>query len=82
MNDEAILDRLKAMLHDRFAIDPATVDGRTRRADMGIDSILMVDLMLDIETEMGFAFESMELPPNPSLDEVVALICQNLHRPA
>lgn len=82
MNDDAILDRLKAMLNERFAIDPATIDGTTRRADMGIDSILMVDLMLDIESEMGFAFENMELPPNPTLDAVVALIRQNLDRPA
>ncbi len=81
MTHDAILDRLKAMLHDRFAIDPATISGSTRRADMGIDSILMVDLMLDIETEMGFAFESMELPPNPSLDDVTALIRQNLDKP-
>ena len=80
MTHEHILDRLKTLLNERFSIDPSTVDGSTRRAEMGIDSILMVDLMLDIETELGIAFESMELPPNPSLDDVTQLISRNLTR--
>ncbi len=81
MNHDLVIERLKGMLNERFSIDPTQVDGTTRRSEMGIDSILMVDLMLDIETEMDFTFESMELPPNPSLDDVANLIVRNLPQP-
>ena len=80
MEQAQILVKLKHMLQERFGIDPDEISGQTRRADMGIDSILMVDLMLDIETELNFTFDSMELPPNPSLDDVCALIGRNLQR--
>lgn len=81
MDKEQVVAKLKQMLHERFAIDPDTIGGDTRRADMGIDSILMVDLMLDVESELDFAFDTMDMPPNPSLNEVADLVLKNLRRP-
>ena len=78
MKREDILEKLKAMLQERFSIDPASITGETRRADMGIDSILMVDLMLDVESELGITFDTMDLPPNPSLNDVSDLISRAL----
>jgi acyl carrier protein len=78
MRKEEILEKLKSMLHERFSIDPAGITGETRRADMGLDSILMVDLMLDVESEMGITFDTMDLPPNPSLNDVSELISRAL----
>lgn len=78
MEHAQILAKLKDMLQERFAINPNEINGQSRRGDMGIDSILMVDLMLDIETELGFTFDTMELPPNPTLDDVCQLISRNL----
>jgi acyl carrier protein len=40
----------------------------------------MVDMMLDVETELGFTFESMDLPRNPSLDTIVDLVQRNLSK--
>lgn len=81
MNKEQIVAKLKQMLHERFSIDPDTIGGDTRRADMGIDSILMVDLMLDLESELDFTFDTMDMPPNPSLNEVAGLVLKNLQHP-
>ena len=82
MDKEQVLAKLKEMLHERFSIDMSQLRGDTRRADIGMDSILMVDLMLDIETELDFTFDIMDMPPNPSLDEVSELILRNLHKSA
>ena len=82
MDKEQVLAKLKEMLHERFSIDMSQLRGDTRRADIGIDSILMVDLMLDIETELDFTFDMMDLPSNPSLDEVSELILRNLNKSA
>ncbi len=78
MDREQILERLKALIHERFGVDPASLNGATTQADIGIDSLLMVDMMLDVETELGFTFESMDLPRNPSLDTIVDLVERNM----
>ncbi len=82
MQRQAILEYLKAMLHERFGLDPAVLSGRTTQQEIGIDSLLMVDMMLDIETGLGFTFASMDLPRNPDLDAIVDLIERNLGRAA
>lgn len=78
MERDQILDKLKAMLQERFSIDPTTVHAGTHRSEMGLDSILMVDLMLDVETELGLSFDTMELPPDPTLGDVADLVARNL----
>ena len=82
MERQEILERLKALIHERFGIDPAGVTGSTTQAELGIDSLLMVDMMLDVETELGITFESMDLPRNPDLDTIVDLVERNLARDA
>ena len=82
MQRQEILERLKALIHERFGIDPAGVTGSTTQAELGIDSLLMVDMMLDVETELGITFESMDLPRNPDLDTIVDLVKRNMDRDA
>ena len=82
MERQEILERLKALIHERFGIDPAGVTGSTTQAELGIDSLLMVDMMLDVETELDFTFESMDLPRNPDLDTIVDLVKRNMDRDA
>ena len=53
MERDEILTYLKAMLHERFGIDPAVMSGSTTQEQLGIDSLLMVDMMLDLETGLG-----------------------------
>ena len=78
MERHEILEYLKAMLHERFGLDPATLSGSTTQQEIGIDSLLMVDMMLDIETGLGFTFQSMDMPRNPNLDAIVDLVERNL----
>lgn len=78
MDQPQIMGHLVRILHERFDIDPATVTGATRQHDLGIDPILMVDLMLEVETELGFSFDIMDLPRNPSMDEICALVARHL----
>ena len=78
MERQEILEYLKAMLHERFGLDTAALSGRTTQQEIGIDSLLMVDMMLDIETGLGFTFQSMDMPRNPDLDAIVDLVERNL----
>lgn len=78
MDRAEILDRLKRLLKDKYEIDPAALTGDSRQDDIGLDSMTMVDLMLDVETELDFQFLDLNVPKNPSLDQIIDLIVQGL----
>ena len=78
MNKQQVMEHLKRMLREQFQIDDTSLTTETRQSDIGIDSILMVNLMLDIENEFGFSFDIMDLPKNPSLGEICDLVIRNL----
>lgn len=78
MNTEAILEKLKSMLQTHFDIDPTHIQGDTRMRELGIDSMHVVDLMLEVEAEMGVRFDSLSLVQNPSLAELSAEIAKNM----
>ena len=82
MERQEILERLKTLIHERFGVDTAGFTGSTTQAEVCIDSLLMVDMMLDVETELDFTFESMDLPRNPDLDTIVDLVKRNMDRDA
>ena len=78
MDRAQILDRLKRLLKDKYEIDPGTLTGSSRQDDIGLDSMTMVDLMMDIETDLDFQFPDLNVPRNPSLDEIVDLVAKAL----
>ena len=77
MDRTKILELLKALLKDKYDVDPDSLTGASRQDDIGLDSMTMVDLMMDIETSMDIQFPDLNLPKNPSLDEIVDLIARN-----
>ena len=74
MDKPAILHHLGAMLQDRYDIAPSAIAMDTKIRDVNVDSIHMVDLMLDIESDLGFTFKSMDLPRDATLGDIVDLI--------
>lgn len=78
MNRSKILELLKTLLKDKYDVDPSSLTGDSRQDDIGLDSMTMVDLMMDIETSLDFQFPDLNLPKNPSLDEIVDLIAANV----
>jgi acyl carrier protein len=78
MTPTDILSKLKSTLHDSYSIDISELNASSKLGDMGIDSLLLVNIMLDIETELGFTFENMNLPPDPSLGDVSQAIFENI----
>ncbi|MGV3655238.1 MAG: phosphopantetheine-binding protein [Noviherbaspirillum sp.] len=77
---EDIMAAVKTAVSRRFALDMQTFDEETRLGDVGVDSLLMMDLLLDLEVELDFRMENLDLPHNPSAREVVAAIMLDLER--
>lgn len=54
MSDDALAERLRAMLVERFELDPAAITPEARLyEDLGLDSIDAVDLALSTEELTG-----------------------------
>lgn len=77
MDREVILAKITASLHERFGIEASSLAEKSRMRDLGIDSMHVLEIMLDLETDLGIKLGDLSLPPNPSLGEVVDVIVQN-----
>ena len=80
MQRDEIFETLKALVAERFEVAADSLSLETTQADLQIDSILMVDLMMDIEERLSFTFDSLDLPKNPSLNAIVDLIDQSINK--
>lgn len=78
MQTTDIFEALSALVVERYGTPAAPLEPGTRQSDLAIDSILMLDLLMDIEDRFGFRFRSMELPRDPALSDLVALIESSL----
>ncbi len=73
-----LVEKIKGALKERFAIDIAQVDANSRLRDLGVDSLHVLEIMLDMESELGIKLDDLSVPPNPSLGEVATAIERNM----
>ena len=78
LNNTSLTEKIKDALKERFAIDVKHVDESSRLRDLGVDSLHVLEIMLDMEAELGIKLEDLSVPPNPSLGEVAAAIERNM----
>lgn len=71
--------QLKNILNDRFGIALDELSDESRLGDLGIDSLHLVDVMLDLETVLEIKLTDLSLPANPSLVEVAETIRRNIN---
>ena len=74
MENPVIQRRLTEMLQERVGSTEVPITAQTRLQELGIDSIIQVDIMLDLESELDFTFKSMNLPRDPTVAQIVQLI--------
>jgi acyl carrier protein len=73
-----IVVKIKEALKDRFDLDISAVTENSRLKDLGVDSLHVVEIMLDLEAALGIKLEDISFPPNPTLTEVAAAVARNL----
>ena len=73
-----LVEKIKDALKERFSIDVTQVDENSRLRDMGLDSLHVLDIMLDMESEFGVKLEDLAVAPNPSLGDIAIAIAQNM----
>jgi acyl carrier protein len=67
------LNELKQLIHDKFEIDVATLNGDTPLADYGIDSLSLAELLFSVEDHFHVDFPDNRQDIN-TLTSLAALI--------
>ena len=82
MTNELETGRVKAMVVDflveRFELPRERLLDETPLRELGLDSIMMLDVMLDVEDRLGVKLRDLAMPANPKIDDITALIERNL----
>lgn len=81
MERQEIFEVVRSLVAEKTGADPSTLTPGMTQKDIGLDSIHMVDLMMDAEERLGVRLEIAKLPQNPTLGDVVDVIEANI-RPA
>lgn len=75
---DTVLAALREFLASRFDISPAQAQPATPLREMGLDSMMIMDVMLETEDRFHVKLNDLALPREPTLGDVVALIERNL----
>lgn len=75
MNDQELLERLRAILNETFEIDPARVELETNLfTDLDLDSIDAVDLAIKLQEMTGKRIKPDEFKTVRTVADVIAAI--------
>ena len=78
MDKTTIMQRLARILQETYGVDSTSLEPSTKLADIGIDSMISADLMMEVEDVIGFRFETMDMPRDATVQDVADLIERNL----
>jgi acyl carrier protein len=55
------LNELKQLIHDKFDIDPATLDAATPMAEYGLDSLALAEFLFSVEDHFHVDFPDAQM---------------------
>ncbi len=67
------IDVIRQFLNDRLGVDPAQVVDDAQLAELGVDSLMLAELMFEAEDRLGISIDSNVVPPK-TVGEMKALI--------
>lgn len=75
---ESILATLQAFLDERFDIPAATATTGASLREIGLDSMMVLDVIMEVEDRLGVKLDDVALPRDATLGDVVGLVERNL----
>ncbi len=64
---------IREFLHDRLGIDSAQISPETALADLNVDSLVMLDMMFELEEKLGIVL-TKEVPAIHTVGELLTLL--------
>lgn len=74
-NTTTLRDGFISILTDKFGVPSSeTTNGVVTLDELGLDSLALVEMLLDLQKKLGVSIEQGVILPELTLDETVALI--------
>ena len=77
METGRIKQTITQFLGERFDIPPEKITDDTSIRDLGLDSMMMLEVMLELEDRLEVKLKDLSLPVKPTLRDVVGLVARN-----
>ena len=78
MEREAIFNVLRALVAEETKVDEATITEATTRSEIGLESLEMATLLVELESQFNIQLEEAGLTGDPSMGDIVDLIESNI----
>ncbi len=73
-----LLETIKQALKESFGFDLADKPPSMPIAELGLDSMGVLDVVMSVEDAIGQKITNIDLPKNPTLEDVVAMVMRTL----
>ena len=77
-DQSGIVSMLQEFLRERFDIPVQAATPDRPLGELGLDSMMMLDVVLEFEDRLGIKLTDMSLPRDASLQDIAALIERNM----
>ena len=77
-DEPKIIEAIKNIVQEAFDIDMGDAPPSTQIRDSGLDSMALLDVVMSLEDLVGQKIKNIDLPKNPSLQDVAAMVVRNL----
>jgi acyl carrier protein len=78
LSSERVEGLVREFLSEHFDIAQEKITPEVGLRELGLDSIMMLDVMLEVEDRLGIKLQDLSMPANPKLHDIVQLIERNL----
>ena len=77
-NEPRIIDAIKNIVQSTFDLDLSEAAPSLQIRDSGLDSMAILDVVMSLEDLVGKKIKDIDLPKNPTLQDVAAMVMRNL----
>lgn len=77
-DSQRIQSVIREFLTERFDVPADKMMDDASIRDLGLDSMMMLEVMLEMEDRLGVKLKDLSLPASPTLRNVVELVERNL----
>jgi acyl carrier protein len=71
-------DVIGRFLVERCDVPREKIKPEATLADLGLDSMMLLEVMMEVEDRFGIRLRDLQLPPNPSLADIATLTAKHL----
>ncbi len=79
MTKEVIAEKVRDIFVSKFKLDPRKITLETALTDLGVDSLDLLEVIMDFENEFHVTFENEELETLTKVSDVIDILAKKIN---